>query len=223
VDPSLLAILLIGATVGIVFGARLFNFLSAGGQIDFVLKVAFVAALTVVNTLIIGENIATIVRTRKERLSAGASWNKRFRLSINFGNVSGCLIAVIIFGTAATAGFVTTMMGVGGAFLFILVLMFFLDLPRATIVATSTICIIVTLVGTLIVHAITSQTVDAVLASILTFGGVFGVIVGLRFGETVRGELLRLLLGMLVSAVAISLTFDLSDTPDDLWSNVLIR
>ena len=52
-------------------------------------------------------------------------------------------------------------------------------------------------------HAVTNHLVDAVLALILMVGGVTGAQFGARAGQKIRGEHLRLLLGLLVLAVGI--------------------
>ena len=52
-------------------------------------------------------------------------------------------------------------------------------------------------------HAVTNHLVDAVLALILMVGGVTGAQFGARAGQKIRGERLRLLLGLLVLAVGL--------------------
>jgi uncharacterized membrane protein YfcA len=49
-------------------------------------------------------------------------------------------------------------------------------------------------------------------------GGVIGAQLGTRFGQRLRGEQLRALLAVVVLAVAGKLLFDLTVTPEDLFS-----
>jgi uncharacterized protein len=69
-----------------------------------------------------------------------------------------------------------------------------------------------------VMHAATNHLVDALLALILMVGGVVGAQFGARAGQKMRGERLRLLLGMLVLAVGIRFAFNLFLTPDSLYS-----
>jgi len=57
-----------------------------------------------------------------------------------------------------------------------------------------------------------------VLALILMVGGVIGAQFGARAGQNMRGERLRLLLGLLVLAVGLRFAFQLVVQPEDLYS-----
>jgi uncharacterized protein len=57
-----------------------------------------------------------------------------------------------------------------------------------------------------------------VLALILMVGGVIGAQFGARAGQKMRGERLRLLLGILVLLVGLRFAFELVVQPDDLYS-----
>ena len=52
---------------------------------------------------------------------------------------------------------------------------------------------------------------------ILMIGGVTGAQFGARAGQKMRGERLRLLLGLLVLAVGLRFAFDLVVMPEDLY------
>ena len=56
-------------------------------------------------------------------------------------------------------------------------------------------------------HAATNHLVDAVLALILMVGGVIGAQFGARAGQNMRGERLRLLLGLLVLLVGLRFAY----------------
>jgi hypothetical protein len=57
-----------------------------------------------------------------------------------------------------------------------------------------------------------------VLALILMVGGVIGAQFGARTGQKMRGERLRLLLGLLVFAVGLRFAYELVVQPEDLYS-----
>jgi hypothetical protein len=77
---------------------------------------------------------------------------------------------------------------------------------------------LVTMAAATFMHAITNHLVDAVLALILMVGGVIGAQFGARSGQSMKGERLRLSLGILVLAVGLRFAFELILRPDDLFS-----
>ncbi|MDP7173080.1 MAG: TSUP family transporter, partial [Alphaproteobacteria bacterium] len=69
-----------------------------------------------------------------------------------------------------------------------------------------------------VLHAVTNQTVDMVLALLLLAGAVVGAQFGSRLGAALRGEQLRGLLALLVLAVCAKLGLDLMIEPDEFFS-----
>jgi len=67
-------------------------------------------------------------------------------------------------------------------------------------------------------HAVTNHLVDAVLALILMVGGVTGAQFGARAGQKIRGEQLRLLLGLLILSVGVRFAIELVVQPADLFT-----
>ena len=113
-------------------------------------------------------------------------------------------------------GFVGAIMGIGGGFLLVPMLIYFLRVPTATVIGTSMVLTLVTMASATVMHAATNHLVDAVLALILMVGGVIGAQFGARTGQKMRGERLRLLLGLLVFAVGLRFAYELVVQPDDL-------
>ena len=108
-------------------------------------------------------------------------------------------------------------MGIGGGFLLVPMLIYFLRVPTATVIGTSMVLTLITMASATVMHAATNHLVDAVLALILMVGGVIGAQFGARAGQNMRGERLRLLLGLLVLAVGIALRVRARVQPDDLF------
>jgi uncharacterized membrane protein YfcA len=97
-------------------------------------------------------------------------------------------------------------------------MIYVLRVPTSTVIGTSMVLTLVTMVFATMLHAVTNHLVDAVLALILMVGGVIGAQFGARAGQNMRGERLRLLLGLLVLAVGLRFAFQLVVQPDDLYS-----
>src|SRR5690625_3737145 len=109
-------------------------------------------------------------------------------------------------------------LGVGGAFVLVPLMIYLLGMPTAIVVGTSLFQIIFVSINVTFLHAIQNQTVDVVLALLLTIGGVIGAQYGTRIGSKLPGEALRLLLGILILAVAIRLSLELIIPPEDIYS-----
>ena len=77
---------------------------------------------------------------------------------------------------------------------------------------------LVTMLVATVLHAVTNHLVDAVLALILMIGGVTGAQFGARAGQKIRGEQLRLLLGLLILAVGVRFAIELGIRPADLFT-----
>jgi uncharacterized membrane protein YfcA len=76
----------------------------------------------------------------------------------------------------------------------------------------------VTMVTATVMHATADHLVDALLALILMIGGVIGAQFGVRAGQNMRGEYLRLLLGILVFGVGLRFAYGLVVQPGDPYS-----
>ena len=63
-------------------------------------------------------------------------------------------------------------MGIGGGFLLVPMLIYFLRVPTATVIGTSMVLTLITMASATVMHAATNHLVDAVLALILMVGGV---------------------------------------------------
>ena len=115
-------------------------------------------------------------------------------------------------------GFIGAIMGIGGGFLLVPALIYLMRVPTGVVVGTSMFLTLVTMTGATVMHAATNHLVDAVLALTLMVGGVIGAQFGARAGQRIRGEQLRLLLGILVFMVGLRFAYDLILQPAELYS-----
>jgi uncharacterized membrane protein YfcA len=120
-------------------------------------------------------------------------------------------------------GFLGAIMGIGGGFLLVPMLIYFLRVPTSVVIGTSMVLTLVTMATATILHATTNHLVDAVLALILMVGGVIGAQFGARAGQRMRPEGLRLMLGALVLAVGLRFAIDLVLQPVDPYSIRLVE
>jgi uncharacterized membrane protein YfcA len=106
-------------------------------------------------------------------------------------------------------------MGVGGGFILVPAMIYLLRMPTSVVIGTSLFQITFVAAFSTLLHAITNQSVDAILATLLIVGGVFGAQFGVRYGERLRSDWLRLCLAALVLMICLRLGFDLVWPPAD--------
>jgi uncharacterized membrane protein YfcA len=86
------------------------------------------------------------------------------------------------------------------------------------VIGTSLVQILGTMSVATILHATSSQSVDAILALILMVGGVIGAQFGARIGQNIRGDQLRALLALMIIAIAVRFLTGLVTTPEEAYS-----
>ena len=115
-------------------------------------------------------------------------------------------------------GVLGAILGIGGGFVMIPAMIYVLGMPTAMVPGTSLFQIIFVAANVTFLQAYINHNVDIVLAILLLIGGVSGAQIGTRLGTRLGGEQLRLLLALLVLAIAAKLTFDLTVKPTSLFA-----
>jgi len=118
----------------------------------------------------------------------------------------------------AGVGVLSAIMGVGGGFIMVPAMIYLLGMPTKVVIGTSLFQIIFVTAFSTLMHAMTTQSVDIVLAVILILGGVTGAQFGSRLGTNLKAEQLRILLASLVLLVCGKLALDLLLRPAELYS-----
>ncbi|MFE3839360.1 sulfite exporter TauE/SafE family protein [Pseudogemmobacter sonorensis] len=222
VDFRMGTVLLAGGVIGSGIGIWVFELMKARGQIDLFVQLSYVVFLGLIGAMMFNESLRALLRSRsvKPRIRRAHvhSWAHGLPLKMKF-RASGLYISVIpptLIG--AFVGFLAAIMGVGGGFILVPAMIYLLGMPTKVVIGTSLFQIIFVTGFTTIMHAVTSQTVDMMLALLLILGGVIGAQVGAQVGLKLKAEQLRVLLSLLVLAVAIRIAADLLIRPDELYS-----
>src|SRR5512140_697369 len=223
IDPALALVLLSGGTIGTMLGVWTFTLLRSLGQLDLMIALSYVALLTTVGGLMFWEGLRALLRVRRGvavplRRSGSHGWIHGLPLKMRFKRSKIYLSVIPIVVVGLIIGFIGAVMGIGGGFILIPIMIYVLRVPTSTVIGTSMVLTLVTMVFATMLHAVTNHLVDAVLALILMVGGVTGAQFGARAGQKIRGEHLRLLLGLLILAVGIRFAIELVIRPDDLFT-----
>ncbi len=222
-DLALAMMLLAGGIIGTAAGVWLFTVLRSLGQLDLAVGLSYVILLDIVGALMVIESLRAIVRQHQGkrielRRPGSHTWIHGLPFKVRFKQSRLYISAIPIWVIGFVIGFLGAIMGIGGGFLLVPMLIYLLRVPTGVVIGTSMVLTLVTMASATVMHAVTNHLVDALLALILMVGGVIGAQFGARAGQNMRGERLRLLLGLLVLAVGMRFASDLVWTPDDLFS-----
>ena len=222
VDIRMGVVLLIGGIVGSTLGVGVFTLLQRVGQVDLVVQLSYVVFLGFIGLTMLRESLSAMIAARSStpprRRLHEHSWVHRLPWKMKF-RASGLYISVLpplLVGVAV--GVLAAIMGVGGGFIMVPAMIYLLGMPTKVVIGTSLFQIAAVSGYTTLMHAVSSNTVDIMLAVLLIIGGVVGAQLGTQLGARLKGEQLRVLLALLVLAVCARIAFDLVVPPADIYS-----
>lgn len=218
VDIKMGVYLTIGGFVGSTLGVWLFAVLKKFGQIDLVISISYAVFLGAIGSLMASESIKTIRRKRNGNSSEKEkkqNWLTKLKLpfvtEFPRSNLKISLILPVMVGFFA--GILVSIMGIGGGFLMIPAMIYILGMPTSIVIGTSLFQIIFTTSNVTFLQALTTQTVDILLALFLILGSVVGAQFGTRASLKLPAEKMRAVLAAIVLLVAIKLMLTLFVTP----------
>ena len=223
VDVKMALVMLTAGLVGTAIGVDVVRLLRKAGLFELTVSLTYVTFLGVVGTLTLIEGINTWrhVKTAgvpSPRKSGQHSWVDRLPFKMRFQRSKLYISTVPPMVIGIFIGFISAIMGIGGGFIYIPAMIYILRMPTSVVVGTSLFQIVFVAAFATVLQAWQNQTVDIVLAAILLVGGVVGAQFGTVAGEKLRGDQMRILLGVLVLIVAARMGYDLVVTPNDLFS-----
>lgn len=226
IDLHLAAYLITASVIGAMIGVGVFQVLRATGQLDLFIAVGFVLLLGFVGSTMMVESLRAIWRRRtgvvvREKLPNQHNWFHRLPWRVRFkrSRLYVSVVPVLVIGLAI--GFLGSLLGIGGGFVLVPALVYLLRVPGNMVIGTSLLQVVAMMAATTILHAVTSQSVDMLLAFCLMVGGTIGAQFGASAGKYLRGEQLRALLALLVLGVALRFGLSLLLAPADLYSTAI--
>jgi uncharacterized membrane protein YfcA len=117
-------------------------------------------------------------------------------------------------------GVLAALMGVGGGFVMVPLMLYVLRMRMHVVVGTSLLQILLTTMLVTVLQATQNRAVDFVLALLLATGSTAGAVIGTRWGRKLRADQLKILLAMIVLIVAGKVMVDLLQVPTVLLSHV---
>ena len=160
------------------------------------------------------------VRTRRDSFARRHRhlWLHGLPLRVRFHRSRLYISALMPLGIGLVAGILVAIMGIGGGFLLVPAMIYLIGMPTQVVIGTSLFQIAFVTAATTLLHAISNQSVDILLALALIVGGATGAQFGSSAGHRLRPEQLRILLALMVLGVCAKLGYDLIAAPEDLYS-----
>ncbi|HVO82810.1 MAG TPA: sulfite exporter TauE/SafE family protein [Syntrophobacteria bacterium] len=212
VDFKMGIFLLVGGVVGGTLGVQLIKILRALGNADFVIKVTYVVMLGVIGSYMFIESLQSLRHKAPRARPAAAAkpslyarlvqalpWQMKF---VKSGVTLSPLLPIIL---GLFVGVLAAIMGVGGGFIMVPVMVYLLRMPMHVVVGTSLFQILFTCVNVTIMQAMTNRTVDMELAIILLLGSTLGAQFGARLSRKLKADQLKILLASIVLLVMIQM------------------
>ena len=225
VDFKMGTLLLIGGVVGGTLGVRLVKLLRVIGEADFVITVFYVVMLGGIGSYMFYDSLMGL-RGKAESDGAvvpkGPSIYARivgalpFKMEFDRSRITLSALVPLFLGTLV--GVLAAIMGVGGGFIMVPVMVYLLRMPMHVVVGTSLFQILFTCLNVTIMQSWMNHTVDFLLALVLLIGSVVGAQIGARVSRKLKADQLKILMSVIVLAVMIKMLVGLLTKPDIMVS-----
>ncbi|MDH3347570.1 MAG: sulfite exporter TauE/SafE family protein [Desulfobulbaceae bacterium] len=222
VDFKMGLYLLIGGFLGGAAGVQLIKVLRATGGADFLIKITYVVMLGSVGSFMFIESLNALKKNKAAKAESSeqaAPADKKggllskLPLQTYFEKSGVTHSAMVPVALGIFVGVLAAIMGVGGGFLMVPVMIYMLRMPMHVVVGTSLFQIMFTCTEVTFLQSYSNHTVDFLLAILLLVGSVFGAQIGTMLGKKLKADQLKILLAMLVLAVTVKIVTELVMEP----------
>ena len=221
-DLKMGGVMIVGGSVGSLVGAVLFRWLQASGQIDLIIGFLYVLLLGGIGGLMLKDALVALGWVEATAAPAQPQRHNRWVASLPYRTrfyASGLYISPLApLALGFGAGILTMLLGVGGGFILVPAMIYLLGMAPRVVIGTSLIMILAVSAVTTMVHSMTTQAVDIVLAALLLIGGVVGAQYGAKLATKLKPDLLRMALAVIILLVALRMALGLAWRPDEIYS-----
>jgi len=222
VDLKMGGVMIVGGLFGSLAGAALFRALQSTGQIDLVIGALYVLILGSIGLLMLKDALVALGYLNLKPAPAKAPrhnrWVAALPLRWRFYSSGLYLSPLAPLALGFVAGMLTLLLGIGGGFILVPAMIYLFGMAARVVIGTSLVMILAVTAATTMVHALTTRSVDIVLAALLLIGGVIGAQYGAVLATRVKPDLLRFGLAILILLVAMRMLLGLAWRPDEVFS-----
>ena len=222
VDFKMGLLLLTGGILGGTAGVWIIKLLRALGQADFLINVTYVVMLGGIGSYMFFESLQGLRRggptggNGEVRESTYARLMRQLPWKVTFDRSNVSISVLMPLGLGVIVGALAAVMGVGGGFIMVPVMVYLLRMPMHVVVGTSLFQILVTCANVTVLQAAMNHTVDVVLAVLLLLGSVIGAQLGAKVSRRLNADQLKILMAIIVLAVMVEMLFGLLHAPASL-------
>jgi uncharacterized membrane protein YfcA len=218
VDFKMGILLVIGGVIGGTLGVQFIKILRAMGNADFVIKITYVIMLGVIGAYMFTESLQSLrkkpVEARRVEVEPAkvSLYNRMIQAlpyQMHFDKSGVTLSPLLPLILGVFVGILAAIMGVGGGFIMVPVMVYMLRMPMHVVVGTSLFQILFTCINVTIMQSISNHTVDMVLAIILLLGSTVGAQFGVRLSKRLKADQLKILLASIVLLVMVQMLVSL--------------
>jgi len=188
VDIRLGLLMLLGTIPGVEAGARIIERLEVAGSIDRVVGVAYVVILLAIGGLTLWESMRAMQLVRTERMEATDAlafrgvthrvhaFNLPPHISLPASGIESISVWVVL-GVSFVAGLLAGVLGVGGGFIRMPMMIYLIGVPTHVAVGTDLFEIVISAGFGTVTHALKGN-VDILMALVMNTGAVIGAQIG---------------------------------------------
>jgi uncharacterized membrane protein YfcA len=227
VDVTMGIFLIIGGLVGVLVGVLALQQLQKLGQVDLMITILYVSLLGTISLLMARECLQ-MLRARAHGQTAPIHhsltlpmWVQRLPWQWSFPRSHVQHSALVPVALGLISGVLVGLLGVGGGFIMMPMMIYILRMPTYVTVGTSLFQIIFITAAATMLHAVSTHAVDIVLAALLLLGSTIGAQYGVRLSHRVPDYALRGLMAALLFIVGARLAYGLFITPSDIFTLVV--
>ncbi len=220
IDMRMGLLMLVGGVAGGTLGVRIIRLLRYMGEADFVITVVYVLMLGGIGSYMFFESLTALRGRRGPPRPGGASIYRRaveaLPFKVYFTRSKVTISALMPFLLGTLVGVLAAIMGVGGGFIMVPVMIYLLRMPMHVVVGTSLFQILFTCINVTVLQSYMNHTVDFLLALVLLLGSVVGAQLGVRAGKKLKADQLKILMALVVLGVMVKMLLSLLLRPDFL-------
>ena len=205
-------LIIIGGLVGTFIGILTFSYFKGIGKIDIVIALAYMYVLAIIGSFMLRDGLTELnifkrkVIVKKKLHTHYWIHGLPFRMRFKTSKIYESALVPILLGVIV--GFVSAIMGVGGAFLMVPAMIYLIGMPTKLVPGTSLFVTIFVTGFVTISHAFTYHTIDLMLVLILISGSIAGVHSGQKIGQRLEGSQLKALLAILMLSVGLLMAYE---------------
>jgi uncharacterized protein len=234
VDYKMGFVLLTGGILGSMLGVQIIRVLRTKGFAGLVIEITYIVLLAIIGFYMFLESLNNLRKSRKSQnnlenlkdqtlaVKPGLGLRDRIYQSLPFQvhfQKSGVVLPFFIpCFMGFFVGLVASILGIGGGFIMIPMMVYILGIPMHSAIGTNLFQEVFLCLNVAFLQAYYNQTVDIELALILLSGSTIGAQFGAKMSNKLNADQLKIILALFVLLVMVQICVSLLIKPDILFS-----